>query len=251
MGSGGDPAGRERGSAGVGALLGLALLGAWLGTAAGCRHRGAPPAGRVEGEVHLFAPERALVDGWRHVELEGATEWRIVGLEGETAIRARAEGTASGLIRQVAFPVPPCSVAEWRWRVDVLPAGADLRERSRDDVGAAVFFVFGDPLAGGLLPHPVPTLRYVWTSARHAPGEVIASPYLPDHVRNVVLRSGEDELGRWVREERNLAADFQRAFGHPPGNPVEGVALFSDADQTAGATEAYFGAGRVRCAGGR
>jgi len=199
--------------------------------------------------VHLFAPETALVDGWRHVELEGATEWRLVEVDGEVAIRARAEDTASGLMRRVAFEVPPCSAAQWRWRVDALPADADLRERSGDDVAAAVFFVFGDPLDEGFLPHPVPTLRYVWATGPHPAGEIVDNPYLPGHVRNVVLESGRERLGRWVTEERDLEADFRRAFGHPPDHPVEGIALFSDSDQTGGSAEAYFGAGRVRCGG--
>lgn len=199
--------------------------------------------------MHLFAPETALVDGWRHVELEGVTEWRLVEVDGELAIRARAEGTASGVMRRVVFDVPPCSAAQWRWRVDALPAGADLRARSGDDVAAALFFVFGDPLDEGFLPHPVPTLRYVWATEPHGRGQIVDNPYLPDHVRNVVLESGRDRLGRWVTEQRDLAADFRRAFGRPPDHPVEGIALFSDSDQTGGSGLAYFGAGRVRCAG--
>lgn len=245
---------RSRGAAASrpfgGALLLAALLCAAASSGLGCRTRVPEPSPPLAGELVLFDPAAALLERWDHIELEGATEWRLVARGEAVAIRARADGTASGLIRRVVFEATECPRAEWSWRVDALPESADLRERSGDDVGAALFVFFGDPVGGdALLPRPVPVLRYAWTGPRHAPGEVIESPYLPGYVRTVVLRAGSAELGHWVTEQRNLVQDYRMAFGRPPENPVEGIALFSDSDQTGEATEAYFGSGRVRCEG--
>jgi hypothetical protein len=76
---------------------------------------------------------------------------------------------------------------------------------------------------------------------------VVDSPYHPGSVRNIVLRSGEDRLGEWLRERRNVVEDFRTAFGRDPPPVVEVVALFTDNDQTREPVEAYYGAMRALC----
>jgi hypothetical protein len=61
-------------------------------------------------------------------------------------------------------------------------------------------------------------------------------------VRDIVLRSGEDRLGEWLRERRNVVEDFRRAFGRDPPPVAEAIALFTDNDQTGEPVEAYYGA---------
>jgi len=111
---------------------------------------------------------------------------------------------------------------------------------------ASLFLFFGDP---GLLinPNRVPTLRYVWTSARVPVGAVVDSPYVPGIVRNLVVESGEGRLGRWVSERRRIADDFEQAFGRRPTAAVQAIALFTDNDQTGQPVEAYYAGARVLC----
>ena len=92
--------------------------------------------------------------------------------------------------------------------------------------------LFGDP---GFLssPNEVPTIRYVWSTVRHKTGDIIANPYMPKLVKNVVVRAGPRDSGQWLTESRDLAADFRRAFGRDPESPVRAVAIFTDNDQTA------------------
>ncbi len=128
-----------------------------------------------------------------------------------------------------------------------MQADADLRERGKEDVAAALFLIFGHP-GSVLSPNPVPTLRYVWTTQRETPGAIIDSPYMPGVVRSLVVRAGPAGLGAWHREQRDLLADFRRAFGHEPPEPVRAVAIFVDNDQTGQPVEAYFGSAEVTCA---
>ncbi|MCZ7654627.1 MAG: DUF3047 domain-containing protein [Rhodocyclaceae bacterium] len=55
----------------------------------------------------------------------------------------------------------------------------------------------------------------------------------------LVLRSGGADAGRWVDERRDVAADFQRAFGHAPAR-LTGLAIASDTDNTGEEARAGF-----------
>jgi hypothetical protein len=209
----------------------------------------APPdrrAAGTAGERVLFAAETAIQDEWQPVALRGETEYRLAVVDGRLAIRAVGRQSASGLLRAVQLDPSRCPVLEWTWRVERLQPDADLRVKERDDVAASLFLFFGDP---GLLisPNRVPTLRYVWTSARIPAGAVVDSPYAPGTVRSLVVESGESRLGRWVTERRRVADDFEQTFGRRPTAPVQAIALFTDNDQTGQPVEAYYAEARARC----
>lgn len=216
---------------------------------AGCAtQRAVVPSAPSDAEfpVPIFTAGDALTEKWRHLRVWGETEWRLVALDGEVAIRAVARGTSSALARYVEIDTGICPVAEWSWRVDALSPNADLTSRKTEDVAASLFFVFGDP--GTLAnPDPVPTIRYVWSADANPPEAVFKSPYFPNSLRNVVVRSGTGDLGAWVTERRDLRADYQRAFGEPPTEPVQVFALFTDNDHLKEPTEAYYRDARVLC----
>jgi hypothetical protein len=208
-----------------------------------------PPRGvpREPGpEIVLFDAAVAIDEQWMHMPLRGATDYRSAVWAGRDAIRAVGRNSASGLIRRVRVDPARCPVLEWSWAVTRIQADADLRVRGLEDVAASVFLLFGDP---GLVfyPVPVPTLRYVWTNGRTARDAVVDSPYLPGVVRSIVVESGEAGAGTWIVERRNVVADFERAFGHPPRDDIGAVAVFTDNDQTKQPVEAYYGRARMIC----
>src|SRR5262249_39700624 len=51
------------------------------------------------------------------------------------------------------------------------------------------------------------------------PVGTIAKSQKTGTVTFIVLRSGSADLGRWVTERRNVAADYQTIFGEPPEDP--------------------------------
>jgi len=199
--------------------------------------------------VPLFSGATALQDGWQHVRLRGATDWRLVALDGTVAIRAEGQSSASGLFRYVETDHPKCTTGgtlHLRWRVDAVQTSSDLTERGQEDVGAGLFLLFGDP---GMLsdPQPVPTLRYVWAGVGLPVGTVVDSPYLPGVVRSIVLRNETASLGEWATETRDLAADFRAAFDREPTDPVQAIALFTDNDQTGEPAIAHYGNAEIVC----
>lgn len=59
-------------------------------------------------------------------------------------------------------------------------------------------------------------------------------------VQYVVVRSGPDQLGRWLTEERNVLADYRSIFGEEP-SILEGMSLVVDSVQTGSKAVSLFG----------
>ena len=118
----------------------------------------------------------------------------------------------------------------WRWKVTHLPQSGDLRNRATDDQAAQLLVAFSDRRV----------LSYLWDS--NAPKgtmeSVSAIPLV--HVFAVVCESGPSELNRWVSETRNVAADYERAFGKP-APLIKGLRLQINTQHTGGNAESYFG----------
>ena len=192
----------------------------------------------VDGQHRILDVSTMTDDEWRHVSVRDKTEYRIVFIDDRLAIRASGKNSASGLVREIEIDINRCPVLEWSWRVDKIQRDADITVKDKEDVAASIFVIFGDPETIGKMK-PVPTLRYVWTNERAAVDSFVRNPYV-DSVYSVTLRSGDSQTGQWITERRNVLIDFEKAFGHPPAEPVQAFALFTDNDQTKQPAEAYY-----------
>jgi len=137
------------------------------------------------GPGEMFRPERAA--------------------DGRPAIGCHTHGDAGILQRDARLPLVPGTRLRWSWRVDELPI--DLAEDtlpSHDYMSIAVEFDDGQDIT------------YYWSAALPE-GTVYRCP-LPTwrgRETHVVVRSGPANLGRWLDEERDLYADYQRILGGP------------------------------------
>ena len=201
------------------------------GCAVQTSQNGRQAAGQTPASNLLTVPD-FIQQGWRYYPVKGHTAYKIISMDDRLAIQATGVGGAGGLIRTLPADAPACRHLSWVWRLERLQPSADLTRKDGDDVAVSIFVLFGDP---GFLssPNEVPTIRYVWSTVRHKTGDIIANPYMPKLVKNVVVRAGPRDSGQWLTESRDLAADFRRAFGRDPESPVRAVAIFTDNDQTA------------------
>jgi len=46
------------------------------------------------------------------------------------------------------------------------------------------------------------------------------------------VRSGTAQIGKWVRETRDITADYQKLFGKSPTSPLQAVGVMADSDNT-------------------
>lgn len=118
----------------------------------------------------------------------------------------------------------------WRWKVTRLPAGGDFRHAFSDDQAAQVMVGFADRRV----------LTYLWdtTEPRGASGEASAIPLV--HIFAVVCESGAAHQNQWLAESRNVAADYERAYGRPAPR-VKGLRLQINSQHTGTIAESYFG----------
>lgn len=216
------------------------------------------------GAIGVVAPFSAatpggeLPAGWRVVELPKARPANVALVEdaGATVVRIEARSAASSVAARVRMPGEGARLS-WRWKIDRVVGTADLASRAGDDYAARVYVTFDVPLER--LPFttrtrirlarllfgselPIAALCYVWDN-RHPPGTQAWNAY-SDHVRMVVVESGATRAGQWVDASRDVAADWQAAFGARWPGPVpdiDGVAISSDTDQTGEAVTAWFG----------
>jgi Protein of unknown function (DUF3047) len=121
-------------------------------------------------------------------------------------------------------------ILSWRWKVAQLPAGADFRRSATDDQAAQVLVAFADRRI----------LTYIWdTSAPKGLAQNSSSIPLV-HIFATVCESGAADLNRWIEEKRNIATDYERAFGRSAPR-VRGLRLQINSQHTGTTAESYFG----------
>jgi len=197
-----------------------------------------------------------LPGGWKPLTFENIprhTQYSIVHDESETAVRARAEAAASGLIRDIRIDPRAYPVITWRWKVANLIEHADVTRKDGDDYPARIYVIFRDDneelgfwektksfffrLAHGVDP-PTGALNYVWDT-RAPVGTSLPNAYTA-RVHMIVVASGAANLNRWMTIERDMVADFRAAFGRDPP-PIVGVAIMTDTDNTGESATAWYG----------
>jgi hypothetical protein len=70
-------------------------------------------------------------------------------------------------------------------------------------------------------------------------GAVLPNPRTR-RVQMIVASSGAAHVGAWQSLQRNIRADFLRAFGEEPGL-LTAVGVLTDSDNTNGHAEAWYG----------
>ena len=231
-------------------LAGCMLAGLLLQTAA-CTS--VPPNDTASPDIQVATVP--TFDAWQHYPLPGkkATKFLIAKMDGRDVVVASADASASMLRRALRIEAAELGHIKFSWMVPHLIKNADIAQRQSDDSPVRIVLAFeGDrssfsmknvmlselslTLTGEALPYA--TLMYVWCNTR-PPGTVIINPRT-DRVRKMVVESGTNGLSRWLNYDRNIRADFEKAFGEPPG-ALMGIGLMTDTDNTRTKTRAWYG----------
>ena len=229
-----------------------------LGASAAAPHAGEPCAPRDLG----FDQKSA---GWAHLPMSKLKRDTVYGVvkagDRPAVLRASADRSASLYVAPLKPSVRAPMTLSWEWKTDALVAGADNRDKDREDAPLRVLVAFdGDTatlpdaeqkrfsraknLAGREPPYAV--LMYVWTD--HVPvGTVIPSAHT-SQVKMLAAASGKGGLGSWQSVQRNPADDYKKAYGTEPG-PVLAVAVMTDTDNTGTKAVGEYSGLRITCPG--
>jgi hypothetical protein len=174
-------------------------------------------------------------------------------------VLAEANGSWSLHVANVPQQFAAASNLSWRWHVPALVAGANNATAGLDDAPARVVVAFkGDrskldaadrstmslakALGGWELPFAA--IQYIWEAK--APVDSVIPNANIARIKKVVVRSGEAGLTQWQSFERDVRADFRKAFpGEAPGE-IESIGLMTDTDSLGGVTKACYADVRLR-----
>ena len=223
------------------------LLAALLSTAA----LAAQPA-----RFSSAAAGAALPPGWTLQSIpkvERQTRFDVVTAEGGSVLRARADNAAASL--RFKLDVPPAAGRQlsWRWKTERVLDKADLTTKAGDDFSTRLYVFFDRKPAQMSLSEriayklgrsrygdqiPSAALCYVWDN--RLPVGTIRDNAYTGFVKMIVATSGKAQEGQWVTLQRDVGADYRRAFGTAPPR-ITGIAVAVDTDNTRESTISYFG----------
>lgn len=205
--------------------------------------------------THSNSGGNAEAAQWLHCAFPGkkSTRYRAVRLDGRDAVLSESDSSASMLRQTLRIEPTGLGKLSFSWKVPKMISGADMTQRDSDDSAVRVVLAFeGDrskfsaknamlsELALALTGEPLPyaTLMYVWGT--HSTPESVIINTRTDRIRKLVIESGPGRLGRWLDYERDVRADYEKAFGEAPGALV-GIAIMTDSDNTRQQAKAWYG----------
>ena len=228
--------------------IGAALVAAGL---AGCQSMPEPEP--TSPAAQTLVPE--WTSGWTPFVLPGKRATRYVPErhDGRWVVHAQADRSASMFRCQIHVEPTQLGGLSFSWKVAALVPGGDVRDSDAEDAPVRLLLAFDGDHAdlsprnqlmydlmqslSGERP-PFATLMYVWD--RQAPADSLVVNRRSDRVRKIVVESGPRHLGQWRTYERDIVADYRRAFGAEPGALIS-VALMTDTDNTQTRAEAWYG----------
>ncbi len=208
------------------------------------------------GKFSAESTENVLPKDWKPLtfkSIERHTSYTLVRDDETTVVKASANASASGLIREIKIDPKEYPIVRWRWKVSNILKKGDVKRKEGDDYPARIYIAFEyDPKKLGFFEKakyqavrllygeypPLGAINYIWES-RAPKGTVVPNPFT-DRVKMIVVESGESMLNQWVSEERNIYEDYKKVFGDEPP-AISGVAIMTDADNTGESAIAYYG----------
>jgi hypothetical protein len=183
-----------------------------------------------------------------------ATRFDVVEFDGVRALRVDADRSFGNLV----YPLPAGTHAGtlvWRSRIERPTLGADITQRSGEDMALRVCASFEMPMAR--VPYVerqllrlaqaasdvrLPTALLCYVADDTLPvGTLVVSPFTR-RMRSIVVAHAD--TGQWVSEQHDLGADFLRVFGDESASvPALGaIVVGADADNTQSHSVAYLSA---------
>jgi len=176
--------------------------------------------------------ENGLKPQWECEKFKGETQYSIVKTDNGHVLKAESKASASALIYKYKYDLKEYPILTWRWKVENIIKKGDEMKKDADDYAARVCVIF---------PHWFPSLTkkitYLWGN-KLPKGEHTPSPYYSRSIM-VAVESGNEDMGKWVVEQRNVYEDFKMYFGKEPPT-IGGIAIMTDTDNTGESAIAYY-----------
>lgn len=203
-----------------------------------------------------FSTLSELANGWEPLvfpNIERHSDYQLVVDNGTQVVRAHTDNSASGLLARMHLKPGAHLTIRWRWKISHVYDKGNAHSKAGDDYPARIYVAFAfQPDKASLFERakraavsalfgedlPGNALNYIWAN-RLPVGTVVANPFT-DQTQMIAVNSGETHAGEWVTVERDIVADYRKAFGTAPP-AIVGIGIMSDSDNTGESATAWYG----------
>lgn len=182
--------------------------------------------------------EKSPVQGWKLISYFATppTQYSRVSTG---IIKAESVGSRASLFKEIEENKRDYAILSWRWKISNVIRSAIETRKDRFDAAARVMVVFGRGAGWrGFGGEPSGyKIEYIWAS--HLPkGHLLDHPG-EKNCKVFVLESGEDKVGQWIHEVRNIHKDYKMAFGTEP-TKLLAIGIQTDTDHSNEMVTAYY-----------
>ena len=201
-------------------------------------------------------PREGMPNGWNFYRIapyKKNTVYRLEKYQGRTVLSADSKTSASGLAVKLRPRQANNLWLQWEWKAINAILNVDNANGPNDDAPLRILVAFNGNksklslkeklnfemaslISGQEMPYA--TLMYIWSG--NTPVDTIIPNAYTSRIKMIVVDSGWESLGEWHKHQRDLAADYKRAYGEAPGEVI-GIALLTDTDNTKSETRAFYG----------
>ena len=166
-------------------------------------------------------------------KVKGETSWSLGSNENGNYIRAEAEGTGSGLGKEVIIDLNKTPFINITWKVEKNLSGISENSKKGHDYAARVFVV----KKTGSTALSNRAVNYVFSSNNNV-GDTWSSPYTKKSI-DYVLATTLNNDNKWVSVKTNVKEDFKKLHNLDV-NELNGVAIMTDTDNSKKKAVAYY-----------
>jgi hypothetical protein len=158
-------------------------------------------------------------------KVKGKTTWSLSSNEKGNFIKAVAEGTGSGLGKEVQIDISKTPFINITWKVEKNLPGINENSKKGHDYAARVFVI----KKTGSTALSNRAINYVFSSNNNV-DDNWPSPYTKKSI-DYVLSTTKENLNTWVTVKANVKEDFMSLHGLDIKN-ISGVAIMTDTDNS-------------------
>lgn len=182
-------------------------------------------AGAVAAVIGFSAADAGkFPPGWKAREDEGRAVYAVRTEQDRAFLHAESRRDGHQIGFELSADPRRTPWLRFVWRAVGLPTGGNERVKDTNDSALGVYVIFE---GWGIPPK---TIKYVWSTTLPA-GTSTESPFT-SRVKIVVLRSGPEQVGRWVEEQVNVLEDYRRLFRDEDVPKIKGIGVLTDSDNT-------------------
>lgn len=161
------------------------------------------------------------------------TEYQIGSNANGNFLRAKAEGQASGLGKEIKINLDKTPFINITWKVEKNLNGINERSKKGHDFAARVFVV----KKTGITALSNRAINYVFSSNEDI-GENWSSPYTKNSI-DYVLSTTKINDNEWITVKSNVKNDFKNLHNLDV-NEIDGVAILTDTDNSKMKAVSYY-----------